>query len=70
MTQSYFQLFSDPEFVKKNGIYLFREYCNNCKSLKSIDKLLYLDAHAYQSVVCTPVSLVDAHAYQSVPRCL
>ena len=44
--QSYFQLFSDPEFVKKDGIYLFREYSDNYKSVRSIDKLLYLDAHA------------------------
>ena len=52
--QSYFQLFSDPEFVKKDGIYLFREYSDNYKSLRSIDKLLYLDAHAChdQSVHC------------------
>ena len=50
--QSYFQLFSDPEFVKKDGIYLFREYGDNnyCKSVRSIDKLLYLEAHANQSV--------------------
>ena len=50
--QSYFQLFSDLEFVKKDGIYLFREYSNNnyCKSVRSIDKLLYLEAHANQSV--------------------
>ena len=45
--QSYFQLFSDPEFVKKDGIYLFREYSDNYKSVTSIDKLLYLDAHAH-----------------------
>ena len=49
--QSYFQLFSDPEFAKKYGIYLFGEYSNNyCKSVRSIDKLLYLEAHANQSV--------------------
>lgn len=45
--QSYFQLFSDPEFVKKDGIYLFREHSDNYKSVRSIDKLLYLDAHAH-----------------------
>ena len=45
--QSYFQLFSDPEFVKKDGIYLFREYSDNYKSVRSIDKSLYLDARAH-----------------------
>ena len=65
--QSYFQLFSDPEFVKKNCIYLFREYSNNCKSLRSIDELLYLDAHAYQSV---PLCLFWMHMHISLYPCV
>ena len=65
--QSYFQLFSDPEFAKKNCIYLFREYSNNCKSLRSIDELLYLDAHAYQSV---PLCLFWMHMHISLYPCV
>ena len=39
----------------RDGIYLFREHSNNCKSVRSIDKLLYLAAqllHELLELLC------------------